>query len=210
MPPCGSMRTGGAEMKIVFPVRFACHGGPAIQTTSLEMSGMGVRVMCPSRPPPAELVMMQLYLPDAHPPAGAIGRVRESWRSQESDGFWLDVVDTVRGVGDRVQALVAWAAERLNRPCGASNSAHRAMPRYPSSMPVEIAGAGPLISACARNLSASGVFVQTGADVSVGAVVDLKLGLPDRDRPVGGQAKVVHRVVGSGPSALWSEPGVGL
>jgi len=72
------------------------------------------------------------------------------------------------------------------------------------------AGAGPLISACARNLSASGVFVQTGADVSVGAVVDLKLGLPDRDRPVGVQAKVVHRVVGSGPSALWSEPGVGL
>ena len=198
-------------MKIVFPVRFAAHGGMAVQTTSLEMTDSGVRVLSPfHRPQPDELLTLQLYLPDAQPPAGAIGRMRG--RNEAADSFWLDVVDAVRGVGARVEALASLVGARLNRPTQQQEgySPHRALPRYPVSLGVSIEAAKRLITANACNMSASGLFVRTGEEVEVGSVVSLWLELPDRDKPVAAQAKVVHSTAGGRSAMPWSEPGLGL
>src|SRR5207237_501418 len=83
-----------------------------------------------------------------------------------------DVVDAVRGVGARVEALVSLAAARLNRPTQQqeSYSPHRALPRYPVSLGVSIEAAKRLITANASNMSASGLFVRTGEEVEVGSV----------------------------------------
>lgn len=191
-------------MKIVFPVRFAACRGQGVQTTSMEITDSGVLVMC-GRRPSDDLVTVQLYLPDSRSPAGAIGKVC----GPRDGGLWLELVDTVRGVSERVQALVSWAAARLNQPAAkAERSPHRAMPRYPTSMPVALESAGRLIAAKALNVSASGLFVYTCAPIDVGTVVGVRLGLPDRDRPVSVQAKVVHQ---SGADAThWTEPGLGL
>ena len=199
-------------MKIVFPVRFAAHHGAAVQTTSAEMTDSGMLLMCPRRPPSAAPVALHLYLPDSFPPAAAMGRVGGAAVKPRSDGFWVDLVDAVRGVAQRIEALMSLHAPRLNRcaPDGAGTSPHRAAPRYPTSMPATIGVWGGLITACARNISASGLYVQTGAEVALGSVVTMRLALPDGDAPVGVQAKVIHRVTAGQPQMPWVEPGIGL
>ena len=137
-------------MKIVFPVRFAAHHGAAVQTTSGEMTDSRMLLMCPQRRPPcAAPVALNLYLPDSFPPAAAMGRVGTAAGKPQSDGFWVDLVDAVRGVAERIEALMSLHAPRLNRssPDGSATSPHRAAPRYPTSMPVTIGAGGALIAA---------------------------------------------------------------
>jgi len=200
-------------MKIVFPVRFAAHHGAAVQTTSSEMTDSRMLLMCPQRRPPcAAPVALNLYLPDSFPPAAAMGRVGTAAGKPQSDGFWVDLVDAVRGVAERIEALMSLHAPRLNRssPDGSATSPHRAAPRYPTSMPVTIGAGGALIAACARNISTSGMYVQTEAEVPLGTLVTMRLALPDGDAPVGVQAKVIHRVLAGQPQMPWAEPGIGL
>jgi Tfp pilus assembly protein PilZ len=198
-------------MKIVFPVRFAARHGAAVQTTSGEMTGSRMLLMCSGRrPPSAAPVALQLYLPDSFPPGAAMGRVDAA--AGKNEGFWVDLVDAVRGVAARIEALLSLYAPRLNRcrPDGAGSSPHRAAPRYPTSLPV-IIGAGPkLIYASARNISASGLYVQTDAEVPVGSVVGVRLALADGGSPLGVQARVIHRVTGGQAPSPWVEPGIGL
>ena len=52
--------------------------------------------------------------------------------------------------------------------------------------------------------------MRTGEEVEVGSVVSLWLELPDRDKPVAAQAKVVHSTAGVRSAMPWSEPGLGL
>src|SRR5947207_68761 len=175
-------------MKIVFPVRFAPHHEAAVQTTSAEMTDSRMLLMCPQRRPPSAVpVALNLYLPDSFPPAAAMGRVGTAEGKPQSDGFWVDLVDAVRGVAERIEALISLQAPRLNRssPNGAGTSPHRAAPRYPTSMPVTIGAGGSLIDACARNISSRGLYVQTEAEVPVGALVKMRLSLPDGEAPVG-------------------------
>jgi uncharacterized protein (TIGR02266 family) len=195
-------------MKIVFPVRFAPHQGLGVQTTSLELTGAGVFVPCPQRrPSPASLVTMQLYLPDRKPPAGAIGRVREQ---RGAEGFWLDVVDVVRGVRERLQEMMSGQPSRIERRGAEGTSPHRAMPRYPTSLGVAIDLGGKLIAASTRNMSASGLFLHTAEHVAPGTTVALRLALPDRDRPLSVRARVVHAVELNVASMPWAEAGLGV
>jgi uncharacterized protein (TIGR02266 family) len=197
-------------MKIVFPVRFAAHRGLAVQTTCCELTDSSLLVVSPRHRPPADaLLALRLYLPDSHPPAGAMGRVRERGKDDGEGGFWLDVVDTVRGVADRVRQLVSRCSARV-KTFSADPSPHRTTTRFPASLPICIEGEGLIISASSLNLSASGVFVRTRELVRVGSVVGVRLALPDEENPVAVQAKVVHHLAGGPRHAPWSEPGLGL
>jgi uncharacterized protein (TIGR02266 family) len=198
-------------MKIVFPVRFAAHHGAAVQTTSGEMTDSRMLLMCPQRrPPSAAPVALQLYLPDSFPPAAAMGRVEAA--PGKGEGFWVGLVDAVRGVAERIEALMSLYAPRVNRslPDGRGTSPHRAAPRFPTSMAVTIRAGSGLIAACARNISASGLYVQTKAEVPLGSVVGVRLALPDGESPVGVQARVIHRVERAQSPLPWIEPGIGL
>jgi hypothetical protein len=200
-------------MKIVFPVRFAEHHGAAVQTTSREMTDKGMMLMCPQRrPPSAALVALQLHLPDSLPPAAAMGRVRETASKQQPDGFWLDIVDAVRGVAQRFEALMQLYAPRVNRTAtgAAEGSPHRSAPRYPTSMPVLIDNHGKLLATEARNISTSGMYVHTPAEVAVGSLIGLRLAVPDGEPPVQVHARIIHRLAPGEGQTPWSEPGLGL
>jgi uncharacterized protein (TIGR02266 family) len=199
-------------MKIVFPVRFAQHHGAAVQTTSREMTDKGMMLLCPQRrPPSAALVALQLHLPDAQPPAAAMGRVREAG-GQPPEGFWLDIVDAVRGVAQRFEALMQLYAPRLNRIAtgAAEGSPHRSASRYPTSMPVLIDNQGRVLASEARNISTSGLYVHTRAEVAVGSLIGLRLAVPDGEPPVHVHARIIHRVAPGEAQSPWSEPGIGL
>ena len=90
-------------MKIVVPVRFAAHDRMA-QTTSREITETSVLVACGRRPRAKELVALRLYLPDSHPPASTVARVRDEAGTGE---FWLDIIERIFGVGERIEALVS-------------------------------------------------------------------------------------------------------
>jgi len=90
------------SMTIVVPVRYAAHDRTA-QTTSREMTDSSMLVACERRPRLKELVALRLYLPDALPPAMVTAKVRE----ETGDGFWIDYIDAIFGVAERIQKLVA-------------------------------------------------------------------------------------------------------
>jgi len=89
-------------------------------------------------------------------------------------------------------------------------SFHAPAPRYPASLKVSFSGIGELLSAETTNISATGMFVRTSKELPVGAVVPVALELPDADRPVPVQAKVIHVRTPSLSRALQLDPGVGV
>ncbi len=190
------------SMTIVVPVRYAAHDRTA-QTTSREMTDSSMLVACERRPRLKELVALRLYLPDAHPPAMVTAKVRE----ETGDGFWIDYVDAIFGVAQRIQNLLSRCASRKSSE---PPSAHRIMTRYPASIPVSIECESKLFAAKAVNLSSSGVFVGSKQLLAVGSLVAMKMLVGGTEDPVAVRAKVVH-VVEAGPRhAPWSEPGLGL
>jgi uncharacterized protein (TIGR02266 family) len=196
-------------MRIVVPVRFAAPGR-AVQTTSREMTPSALLLEGQRPLAPGKTVALRLYLPDSGPPAGAIGQVREA-KGHEKDGFWLDVVDTVREVSERIQRMVAQIAATVKAAApGDDGSPHRSSARFPTSIPVSIGGEKRLFAARAVNLSASGLFVRSKERLDPGVVVAVSLLLPDHDDPVSVRAKVVHVVQCGLRHAPWLEPGMGL
>src|SRR5256712_13478076 len=135
--------------------------------------------------PAAALVALQLYLPDSFPPPAAMGRIGAPAGKRQGDGFWLDLVDAVRGVAQRIDALLALFAPRVNRSSldGSGTSPHRAAPRYPTSLPVTIGSEGRVIAACARNISTSGLDLHPEQEVPGGSLVRVPLGPPDSASP---------------------------
>src|SRR5207302_10534354 len=127
----------GSGMQIAFPGRCGTHHGAAGQTPPGEMTDSRILLMGPQhRAQAAALVSLQLYLPDSFPPAAAMGRIGSPAGKRQGAGFWLDLVDAVRGVAHRIDAFLALLAPRLHRSSldGSGSSPHRASPRYPSSL----------------------------------------------------------------------------
>jgi uncharacterized protein (TIGR02266 family) len=89
-------------------------------------------------------------------------------------------------------------------------SLHVPAPRYPASLKVSFSGIEGLLSAETTNISTTGMFVRTSTELPVGAVVPVALDLPDADRPVPVQAKVIHVRSPSKSRALRLDPGVGV
>lgn len=89
-------------------------------------------------------------------------------------------------------------------------SDHLPAPRYPASLKVSFSVRAGLLSAETTNISTTGMFVRTSKELPVGAVVPVALELPDADRPVPVQAKVIHVRTPSLSRALRLDPGVGV
>jgi hypothetical protein len=184
-------------MPIVVPVRLAACA-LTTQTTSRELTGSSVLVASERRPRPSEIVALRLYLPDSRFAAGVTGKVRPS-SAGDPDGFWVDLLDTFGGVGDRLRAVTAPSA----------HSPQRLAARYPTSIPLSIEGEGSLFAARATDLSVSGAFVRCEKRLQLHSVVTAKLLLPG-GAPVTARARIMHVSENPPPHAPWSETGVGL
>src|SRR2546428_6976842 len=76
----------------VFPVRYVSEG-VAVQTTSRELSALGIAVRSLQPPQVGARVSMALYLPNAAIPEVAIGRVARSAAGAPGEsGFWADFI----------------------------------------------------------------------------------------------------------------------
>ncbi len=168
------------------------------------MTASSLLVASQCRPPPREIVALRLYLPDSGAPAGAVGKVRAP--ADDGAGFWVDLLDTIGGVGERIRKLVS----RTLGGEAPAHSPHRAAARYPTCIPVSIESGKKRFAAKAIDLSSGGAFVRCDERLDVGAVVGVKLLLPAYEDAVAVSAKIVH-LSESGPQrAPWSEPGIGL
>jgi uncharacterized protein (TIGR02266 family) len=90
------------------------------------------------------------------------------------------------------------------------NPPNHPAPRYPASLKVALPGPDGLLSGEATNISATGMFVRTDTKLPVGAVVSVALALPDGDRPVPVDAKIIHVRTPSQSRATRLDPGVGV
>jgi uncharacterized protein (TIGR02266 family) len=168
------------------------------------MTASSLLVASQCRPPPREIVALRLYLPDSGAPAGAVGKVREP--ASDDAGFWVDLLDTIGGVGERIRKFVS----RNLRVEAPAHSPHRAAARYPTCLPVSIESAQKTFAAKATDLSAGGAFVRCNERLDVGTVVGIKLLIPAHDDAVAVSAKIIHVLEGGPPHAPWSEPGIGF
>src|SRR3954471_9419022 len=76
----------------VFPVRYVSEG-VAVQTTSRELSPLGIAVRSLAPPQVGARVSMALYLPNTSVPEVAIGRVARAKAGTPGDaGFWADFI----------------------------------------------------------------------------------------------------------------------
>src|SRR5437762_99129 len=106
----------------VFPVRYVSEG-VAVQTTSRELSPLGIAVRSLAPPHVGARVSMALYLPNASIPEVAIARVaRSRTGSPGESGFWADfiVVDPRarrRVHGRAAERVVTAAGSRAGRGC---------------------------------------------------------------------------------------------
>jgi uncharacterized protein (TIGR02266 family) len=82
--------------------------------------------------------------------------------------------------------------------------------RYPTSLRVVFSAPEKFQPAYVANISAGGMFLRTDRRLALGALVSVALELPDGDRPVPVQGKVVHVVAPGKQRPGWSGPGVGI
>src|SRR5512146_2102372 len=76
----------------VFPVRYVSEG-VAVQTTSRELSALGIAVRSLAPPQVGARVSMALYLPNTAIPEVAIGRVSAARSGAPAEsGFWADFI----------------------------------------------------------------------------------------------------------------------
>src|SRR6267143_234689 len=77
----------------VFPVRYVSEG-VAVQSTSRELSPLGIAVRSLAPPQVGARVSMALYLPNTSVPEVAIGRLAKAKRggAAADAGFWADVI----------------------------------------------------------------------------------------------------------------------
>src|SRR3954451_14200299 len=90
----GSVLDAGGAMgaPLVFPVRYVSEG-VAVQTTSRELSALGIAVRSLAPPQVGARVSMAMYLPNTAVPEVAVGRVSRSRASSPAEsGFWADFI----------------------------------------------------------------------------------------------------------------------
>src|SRR5258708_8828177 len=99
----------------VFPVRYVSEG-VAVQTTSRELSPLGIAVRSLSPPQVGARVSMALYLPNAALPEVAIGRVSvaRSGAPLES-GVWADFIVVDPQSRLRISTLLSVSALRVHQ-----------------------------------------------------------------------------------------------
>jgi uncharacterized protein (TIGR02266 family) len=169
---------------VVFPVRYVSEG-VAVQTTSRELSALGIAVRSLAPPQVGARVSMVLYLPNAAVPEVAIGRVARANSGAPADaGFWADFLVVDPQARMRISTLLAQRNE---------DALHRIFERIPVRLQVRFRTAGEFVQEHAINLSRGGIFIRSQDPPPVDTAVEVELLLPDGGPPVSSAGVVVHR-----------------
>jgi uncharacterized protein (TIGR02266 family) len=168
----------------VFPVRYVSEG-VAVQTTSRELSPLGIAVRSLAPPQVGARVSMALYLPNAAVPEVAIGRVSaaRSGAPLES-GFWADFIVVDPQARMRISTLLSDSDLRVKQ--------NRACQRAAVKLSVRFRTAGEFVHEHAINLSRGGIFIRSDDPPPVDTVVEVELQLPDSATPIASSGIVVH------------------
>src|SRR4051812_4862727 len=168
----------------VFPVRYVSEG-ISVQTTSRELSAMGIAVRSLAPPHVGARVSLALYLPNTPIPEVAIGRVARSKSGAIGEsGFWADFLVVDPQARMRISSLLSDHTQ---------GGQHRAFARFPVQFGLQVRKGGMFISEEAVNLSRSGVFVRTEKPPAVSSAVEVELQLPDGAPSITTGGVVVHR-----------------
>lgn len=169
----------------VFPVRYVSEG-IAVQTTSRELSALGIAVRSLAPPQVGARVSMALYLPNSSIPEVAIGRVAKARSGSPADsGFWADFIVVDPQARMRISNLISDAEQR-------EPSQKRAFQRLAVKLSVRFRTASEFVQEHATNLSRGGIFIRTDDPPAVNSVVEVELHLPDGGPPVTSAGVVVH------------------
>ncbi len=183
---------------VVFPVRYVSEG-VAVQTTSRELSALGISVRSLSPPHVGARVSMALYLPNAGIPEVAIGRVSAARAGAPAEsGFWADFIVVDPQARMRISHLLSDQDQRERQ--------HRMYQRYVVRLQVRFRSATEFVQEHALNLSRGGIFIRTEDPPAVDTLVEVELQLPDDGPPVSSAGLVVHRQ----PPGLSKVAGVGV
>jgi len=182
----------------VFPVRYVSEG-VAVQTTSRELSALGIAVRSLSPPQVGARVSMALYLPNTSVPEVAIGRVaRAESASAREAGFWADFIVVDPQARMRISHLLS---DRDQVPGN-----QRGFPRHEVTLAVRFRTARDFVLEHATNISRGGMFIQTDDPPPLDSTVQVELSLPGDPAPVLTNGIVVHRQLAVGGKT----PGVGV
>ena len=182
----------------VFPVRYVSEG-VAVQSTSRELSPLGISVRSLAPPPVGARVSMALYLPNTSVPEVAIGRVARTKAGAPGDaGFWADFIVVDPQARMRISHLLS------DRDQDEGNK--RGFPRLAVKLAVRFKSARDFVLEHASNISRGGIFIQTDDPPPLEAAVQVELQLPDDPTPVTTNGIVVHRQLAVGGKA----PGAGV
>jgi hypothetical protein len=166
----------------VFPVRYVSEG-VAVQTTSRELSALGIAVRSLQPPHVGARVSMALYLPNTPVPEVAIARVARDGANE----FWADflVVDP--------QARMRIASMLQDH---SAKGQQRAFERYEVKLKLHIKTADDGFDMEGVNLSRSGIFARTQTALEVGLSVECALTLPGEATAIVSAGIVAHRQSG--------------
>jgi type IV pilus assembly protein PilZ len=183
----------------VFPVRYVSEG-VAVQSTSRELSPLGIAVRSLTPPKVGARVSMALYLPNTSVPEVAIGRVARAKSGAPGEaGFWADFIV----VDPQARMRISHLLSDRDLEEGANK---RGFPRHAVTLAVRFRTARDFVLEHASNISRGGVFIQTDDPPPMDTVVQVELQLPDNPTPVNSSGIVVHRQLAVGGKA----PGVGV
>jgi hypothetical protein len=158
----------------VFPVRYVSEG-ISVQSTSRELSALGIAVRSLAPPHVGARVSLALYLPDATAPETVIARVARSKATAAGEaGFWADFLAVDPRARLRISTMLA--DHGRGRSQGGQN---RAFPRIAAPFPLQVRKSESIVGEVALNLSRSGIFVLTGAPPPVDTPVEVDLRLPE-------------------------------
>ncbi len=174
----------------VFPVRYVSEG-VAVQTTSRELSALGIAVRSLAPPQVGARVSMALYLPNTSVPEVAIGRVARAKAGTPGEaGFWADFIVVDPQARMRISHLLS------DRDQADGN--HRGFPRHQVTLAVGFRSERDFVLEHASNISRGGIFIQTDDPPPLDTHVQVELQLPNDPAPVSTNGIVVHRQLAVG------------
>ena len=183
----------------VFPVRYVSEG-VAVQSTSRELSPLGIAVRSLAPPQVGARVSMALYLPNTSVPEVAIGRVAKAKSGAAGDaGFWADFIVVDPQARMRISHLLSDRDQ-------SESANHRGFPRHQVILEVRFRTARDFVLEHASNISRGGIFIQTDDPPPLETAVQVEIQLPDEPAPVTTNGVVVHRQLAVGGKI----PGVGV
>lgn len=169
----------------VFPVRYVSEG-VAVQTTSRELSPLGISVRALAPPQVGARVSMALYLPHTAVPEVAIGRVMKAQAGAPADsGFWADFLVVDPQARMRISSLLS---DKDQAP-----GQQRACERVQVQLQVRFRTARDFVLEHATNVSRGGIFIRSDDPPPMDSAVEVQILLPDGGAPAITAGVVVHR-----------------